>query len=222
MNLFVCGQTNSGKDTISNHLHDKYGYSKLRIARTIKQIICERHCISFDELEVLKRIDKQFRDEHHEVSEMLGNETASINRLKQLIDGSSMDYEYVDFSKSKIIVDVRTFNEAKLLFEKGYYGIFLTRRTDEYQAGHYTDKFMFTNGCIDIFFKEFNDRFIIIDNHIVKDVVKPEWELVTINTDGTPTNLLETIDLLMESSKQVSDTNILEILKTHIANPKQI
>lgn len=207
MNLFVYGQTGSGKDTISNYLRDKFGYSKMRIARTIKQVICEKYNISFDELEKLKRNNHYFRNEHHYVSKMLGNSASSMNRLHQLINGKSMDYEYVNFDKPKVICDVRIFEEAKLCLNNNYVGIFLTRRTDEYVAGHYTDKFMLTNGELDLLLREHQDKIIIIDNHKIKDVIKHEWDKITINTDGTPENLLKVVDMILATNNNNNITD---------------
>lgn len=54
-NIIIVGLTGSGKDTIADDLVYNSDYFKLRIAGTIKQIICEKHELSETELEEVKR-----------------------------------------------------------------------------------------------------------------------------------------------------------------------
>lgn len=203
-NYFVYGMSNSGKDTISNYLRDRYGYAKLRIARTIKQIICEKHDITYDELEELKRNNPEFRLEHHQVSEMLGNKKSSMCRLIQLIDGRSMDFEYVDARKPRVICDCRDFEESDMMLNSGWIGIFLTRTTGEFgDSSHYTEQFMFSNDDLKKLSKIYGfGKLIIIDNRIDKtDKSIFVNSMLKFDTNGSPEELYSSIDQIIRNDK---------------------
>lgn len=203
-NYFVYGMSNSGKDTVSNYLRDKYGYAKLRIARTIKQIICEKHDITYDELEELKRTNPKFRLEHHEVSEMLGNKKSSMRRLIQLIDGRSMDFEYVDARKPRVICDCRDFEESDMMLNSDWVGIFLTRTTGEFRdSTHYTEQFMFSNDDLKRLVKIYGfGKLIIIDNRIDKtDKSILVDDILKFDTNGSPEELYSVIDQIIRNDK---------------------
>lgn len=205
-NYFVYGMSNSGKDTISNYLRDRYGYAKLRIARTIKQIICEEHDLTYDELEKLKRTDPKFRLEHHRVSEMLGNKKASMLRLKQLVDGRSMDFEYVDGRKPRVICDCRDFEESDMMLNSGWVGIFLTRTTGEFRdSTHYTEQFMFSNDDLKRLAKIYGfGKLIIIDNRIDKSDESIFVDgILKFDTDGSPEELYSSIDQIIRNDKSI-------------------
>ena len=165
--FFVSGLTASGKDTVTNFLKEYFDYRKMRIAKTIKQIIMEKNDITFDELEELKRNNPEWREKHHEESAYLTKES-SLVRTKQIIKRTAIDYECVTNPDKQIIIcDVRCNDEAGILFENEAIGIFLSRTTDEYKnAEHFTEKNMFTNGELIGLLKEFGEtnKFIIIFN----------------------------------------------------------
>lgn len=215
-NYFVYGMSNSGKDTISNYLRDKYGYAKLRIARTIKQIICEKHDITYDELEELKRNNPTFRLEHHEVSKMLGNKKSSMRRLIQLIDGRSMDFEYVDAKKPRVICDCRDFEEADMMLDSGWVGIFLTRTTGEFRdSSHYTEQFMFGNNDLKKLSNIYGlGRLIVIDNRIDKsDESLFVDNMIKYDTNGSPEELYNTIDQIIRSDKSFNYLNLIKLIR---------
>lgn len=195
INFFVYGVSGSGKDTIANYLRDNFGYSKLRIARTIKQLICERENLSFDELENLKRTDERLRKLHNTIGNELDVYNSTKNRIEQLINGKSMDYEYVDFNKPKVICDVRSIDEAKAFLVAGYYGIFLTRTTSEkVDLQHWTEKSIFNKNFVDLLEVFNRERIYIIENsgdtiETLNSGIKPNCF-----TDGTTEQLLKIIN----------------------------
>lgn len=203
-NYFVYGMSNSGKDTVSNYLRDRYGYVKLRIARTIKQIICEEYDLTYEELEKLKRTNPKFRLEHHRVSEMLGNKKSSMHRLVQLIDGRSMDFEYVDARKPRVICDCRDFEESDMMLNSDWVGIFLTRTTGEFRdSTHYTEQFMFSNDDLKKLSNIYGlGRLIVIDNRIDKsDESIFVDNMLKYDTDGSPEELYSVIDQIIRNDK---------------------
>lgn len=176
-NIFVYGLTGSGKDTVSNYLVENYGYLKLRIADTIKRIICESKNISLEELEIQKRINPELRMLHHEVSQILDNiarfPQSSINRVKQLINGTAFDYQHLVTNNNqfnidevnKVICDCRTFGEAKEFLDAGWTGIFLSRTTNEFKhESHFTEQYMFTNGQLAEFIEKYKNQVKVIFN----------------------------------------------------------
>lgn len=193
-NFFVYGLSGSGKDTVSNYLRDNYDYVKLRIAQTIKQIICEKHNLSFIELEQLKRENPKLRQEHHDVSEMLGNKESSMIRLQQLIDGRSMDFELANPLKSRVICDCRDFEESSLMLSNGYHGIFLTRSSSEYKnTKHYTEQFMFENSDINRLIEEFGSDTMTLINNSNNEKYSSNFGYDYI-TDGSVEALADVID----------------------------
>ena len=136
-NIFVYGLTGSGKDSVSNYLVENYGYFKLRIADTIKRVICEALNISSEELEEQKRTNSELRMLHHIVSQMFDDlakkPQSSINRVEQLINGKAFDFHNFSVQHDKVlkvICDCRTISEAKKFLEAGWTGIFLSRTTE--------------------------------------------------------------------------------------------
>jgi len=177
-NIFVYGLSNSGKDTISDYLVEWHEYMKLRIADTIKRIICESKLLSFKELEEQKRKNPALRKMHNDVSKILdeiaGFEQSSLNRVKQIINGTALDYQHIKpiFIEDipKVICDCRTIAEAKLLLDAGWWGIFLTRTTSEYKdSSHFTEQNMFCNGQLKKLLNEYRYKqiYLIYNNDIL-------------------------------------------------------
>ena len=195
-NVFVYGMTGCGKDTVSNWLKDEYNYLKLRIAKTIKQVICENHNISFDELEILKRTNPEIREEHHKVSNYLSMQS-SLNRCKLLCNGKAMDYEHIPFHEymPKVICDTRTIFETEIFLKQGWTGIFLTRTTNEYKnSEHYTEQNILFNGELRKIYSKYINQIMIIENS--GNNLKLDFDFYHI-TDGTPEDLFDTINLLV-------------------------
>lgn len=146
--LFIAGLTSSGKSTLSEYISDYYDYRQLRNAGTIKQIICERHGWSPEELEIQKRANTEIRDEHHKESDYLGKKS-TLNRCQMIAERSAFEFEFCpDPEKQLVIIDVRDHEEADIYLANDFFGIFLSRTTAEYNAGHWTDNNMFMNGKI--------------------------------------------------------------------------
>ncbi len=208
--FFVYGMSGSGKDTVSNYLRDKKGFLKLRIADTIKRIICEAKNMSFEELEEQKRNNSTLRELHYVVSKILddiaGFEQSSTNRLKQLINGKAFDYQYADFNSNKIICDVRTEEEINILLKAGWVGIFLERTTQEYKNScHFTEQNIFLNGIIHVLKRNYLKQIIIIDNSSIfeKDIN------CDFDTDGTSEELIKIIDLILKKDN-VGNIDIID------------
>jgi hypothetical protein len=186
--FFMYGLSASGKDTLANHLYENYGYSKIRIAKTIKQVVCETNNMTPEILEIQKRLNQNLRYQHKEVSDYMesltSNKKHNLNRLKMLIDGTSYDYELltkkqIDNPAPKVFIDIRGFDEAHMLLKSGAIGIFLKRGGDNNtNKGHWTENGMFaTNrkGVSDMtkLFKEFGNQCYIVDNSESNEVLIP-------------------------------------------------
>lgn len=164
--LFIAGLTSSGKTTVSLHISDYYNYRQLRNAGTIKQIICEKYGWSPEELEEQKRADSKIRDEHHTQSTYLGK-NSTLNRCKLLATRKAFEFENCpDPEKQLLITDVRDHEESAIYLEHGFYGIFLSRTTGDYNAKHWTDANMFMNGKIIELSNtsDFAERMVIVMN----------------------------------------------------------
>jgi hypothetical protein len=140
-NLFVYGLSGSGKDSISNYLRDKHGYIKLRLSKTIKQIICETKGIDTDYLETMKRDNPKLRMAHWETGMQLDNLSHlntgvnhSVNRLLSFYEKTALDFELVKDLKDKpqIICDCRIGDEIEVALDKKYVGIWLMRKPNEF------------------------------------------------------------------------------------------
>lgn len=210
--FFVAGLTGSGKDTVTNYIKQYFHYNKMRIARTIKTIICEKNDVTFDELEILKREKPEFREKHHEESDYLKIE-ATLTRTKQIANRTSMDYESMKDKEEPIVVcDVRIMEEAEILFQHNSYGIFLSRTTGEYKnAAHFTEKNMFLNGDLKSLISRFGEQCIIVLNGGVYDledlktaVSEESGDPIFIEFEGDPTgeDLIDNLDFVI--------TNIIE------------
>lgn len=202
-NFFVYGLSGAGKDTIADFFVFNHGYVKLRIARTIKAIITEKHNISFSELEVLKRTNPELRKEHNILGDQMGNDydderNASLNRCKQLCDGRSMDYEFIDFKLPKVVCDVRTIQEMNVFLKAGYIGIFLTKLSDEYKGEkHITENYLFTNiGNLKKLILDYPEQIQIIDNY-GQTTIFPDFLSEIHYTDGTPEVLTQVAEQII-------------------------
>lgn len=201
--IFTYGLSGSGKDTIANYLKSK-NFIKLRIANTIKQIICESKVMTFDELEEQKRTNPSLRELHHIVSTILDNiagfEQSSLNRLKMLIDGTAFDYEFINNHEKhdKIIFDVRSEQEMIMLLNAGWIGIFLSRTSSEYKhSGHFTENDAFKNGLIEKLVENFDNQiYLVLNDDKESDDIKLSDYLTknTFITNGSKEQLLECID----------------------------
>jgi hypothetical protein len=204
-NIFVYGMSGSGKDTISNYLVENYGYMKLRIARTIKQIVCEKHNLTFDELEIQKRINPELRKAHHIVSSYLGKE-ATFNRIKQLLDNTAFDFDYMTKEDlkfiPKVICDVRQLKEAEICLQAGWTGIFLSRTTNEFKvSSHYTEQNMFLNGELERLnsSSSYKKQLKIIYNN--DDYERQIPFTTTFTTNGSVSKLEQVIDKIISNFK---------------------
>lgn len=207
--FFVCGKTGSGKDTISDYLKNYFGYYKFRLADTIKRIICEKHNISFEELEELKRTNPEFRDAHTDTGDFLGKQS-SINRIDLLINRKALDWTNLDNDNNFVICDVRDDLEASKLLDSEIIGIFLSRTTNEYvKETHWTEQNLFTNGKLVNLIKEYdNNKFVIVLNGEDKELEdKFLFDLSQISYDSDLVKLIEFEDT--ESEKSPSAVELL-------------
>ncbi len=216
VNIFLYGLSGAGKDTIANYLRDEYYYLKLRIAGTIKQYVFETYGFKTqDEFEQAKRSNKDVRLAHNNFGRQYdkegierSNREATFNRIQSLIDRTALEFEIMEGMDlyENCIVDVRTFDEARMLLEAGYMGIFLTRRNvgEVADATHKTEQGLFGNN--QILELPNSENIFIIRNHDnaasndfgwygKDDNGNPVFQ--TFDTDGTNEDLLETVDICM-------------------------
>ena len=176
-NIFIYGMSGAGKDTIANSIRNYYGYLKLRIAGTIKQYIFETYGFkSQEEFEEAKRTNPEVRKMHNIIGneidlkgKELSGQNGSLNRLDQLLNRTSLEFEihYNMNDKPLCIIDVRTIEEAKKCFDAGLYGIFLNRRSTEFaDKTHKTEQDIFLNGQLSVLFsnKNYREKSIIFLN----------------------------------------------------------
>lgn len=156
-NIFVYGMSGSGKDTIANYLRDNYNYAKLRCAGTIKQYVFETYGFNTQkEFENAKRMKPEIRVAHNifgnlydKESKKLSNELGSLNRLRNIINRESLEFEITKgIQTSNIcICDCRCIEEVEMLLDAGWYGIFLHRKTNEFKdTQHRTEQSILDNG----------------------------------------------------------------------------
>lgn len=196
-NIFIYGKSGSGKDTVTNFITDNFSYQRIRLAFTIKSIICEKYDLTFDEIEILKRKEKWLREEHHIISDYLGGEKTTLNRIKQLVDKTSMDFHLAHKSQPVVVCDVRSFNEASDLLKAGYSGIFLKRTTSEHKnSEHYTEQNIFDNGQFEQLKGLYDSKLFHVIDNFDKDLDEP----LIVNespglyqTDGSKRQLLNIV-----------------------------
>lgn len=206
-NIFIWGFSGSGKDTIANYIRDNYGYMKCRLAKTIKQVICETNDITFNKLDVEKRVKPELRSAHWEIGKLLdtiaqkqtGNDH-SLNRLNQLLSKTSIEFEVVSglTNYPLIICDGRIDNECRAFFE--YHKqhqhedgimwplvIFLAKIPEEFigDGKHKTEQNLFQNGNLEQYIAEYSDcasiHLIMNNNYSPKDeqYLKEYWGRLT-------------------------------------------
>jgi len=202
-NIFIYGLSGSGKDTISNFFRDEYYFIKLRIANTIKSIICETNNLTFNELEEQKRNKPELRQLHHTVGKILDKDNGTNNRIKQLIDGTSLEYQHFNkqnglINKPRIICDCRCKEWSEQLLNAGWIGIFLFRTGKEYKdSTSFTEQNMFLNGNINELLKIYYDQMYLIYNDDDSQSTLKLNDIKTKNsyvTDGSEKELLNIVE----------------------------
>lgn len=184
--MFTWGLSGSGKDTICNALK-KRGVLTLRIARTIKQVICEKYDITMEELDHLKRFNPAFRELHRDVQVYLETLDKSVsgedvvaegpmNRLKQLVNYTAFDYDMLPASTlmsfPRVIVDVRKIDEVRMLLKSGFHGIFLTRiPTEHVIQGHPTEVYLPLHEVMMEFESQYPYQIHLIDNRVTSEPI---------------------------------------------------
>lgn len=180
-NIFLYGMSGAGKDTIANYLMGTSGFIKLRIADTIKRIICEKYDLTFDELELLKRENPKFRKLHNIIGSLMDNideeyfdetsikKTASIIRCEQICKGTALDFQHYNKRyltlKPLVVCDCRTIEEINIFLKAGWTGVFLSRTTNEYKdINHKTENNLFVSGQINVLREKYENQIIEIHN----------------------------------------------------------
>lgn len=178
-NIFVYGMSGSGKDTVANYLRDNYGYAKLRCAGTIKQYVFETYGFNTqEEFENAKRMKPEIRLAHNifgnlydKESKNLSNELGSLNRLRNIINRVSLEFEMTSEMKTAniCICDCRCIEEVEMLLDAGWYGVFLHRKTNEFKdTQHRTEQSIIDNGKLDEIISE-NQKYEKQIFHIMND-----------------------------------------------------
>lgn len=186
LNVFFCGLSGSGKDTLANYFRDTHGYLKFRLAGTIKQIITEKGHFSFSQIDELKRTNENIRKDHWIVGDWMGADgNAVMQRIKNICDRDSVEFDMLptDLRGNPIcICDVRRDFEIRMLLERGFVGVFLTRTTEELKENqHSTEINMFKNGLVKNAVEKFPGQCVLVYNNgeAKEDVLK----LVSENKD---------------------------------------
>lgn len=232
-NIFICGLSGSGKDTTLKHIlaiHPEY--LKIRCAETIKRMVTEVNNISFDELEVQKRIEPKLRSQHNEFDNMMRpftgkpEQISSANRYKMIVNRTSMDFTnpVLDANKEQLLTnpicvfDGRDSEACNTFIKSGFIGIFLTRSNSEFRNRHHeTEADNISNGTIEELCKlGFAENIIIIDNDDVKrddiyelDIKYPELLIYNIGRIDS-----RIFDIAMKSILTRFFENVEENIKT--------
>lgn len=170
LNVFFCGLSGSGKDTLANYFRDTHGYLKFRLAGTIKQIITEKGHFSFSQIDELKRTNENIRKDHWIVGDWMGADgNAVMQRIKNICDRDSVEFDMLpaDLRGNPIcICDVRRDFEIRMLLERGFVGVFLTRTTEELKENqHSTEINMFKNGLVKNAVEKFPGQCLLVYNN---------------------------------------------------------
>lgn len=172
-NLFFYGQSGSGKDTLANYFREKHHYLKFRCAGTIKQVLSEKNGLTASMLEIEKRRNEKLRKAHWKFGdEYNGKRHASVmQRLQNILSRDSIEFDIMpDFLQHYplIISDTRLEIEIDYLLKAGFIGIFLTRKTGEFQDGkHSTENDLIENGTVARLSKRYPNQCLIVCNDIV-------------------------------------------------------
>lgn len=198
MKIALYGESGAGKDTTANYLHDEYGFNRLRLAYTIKAAVTESEGISFEELEIRKRTEPRLRDAHHEFSNKLGNQKATLNRIKLIANKQSMDFQLLDRPDAPMcIIDCRSIEEIDACIENGFTIVLLTKRNKtEYKANHYTEVNLLDNSDVLRRLVE-SGKVHVIDNNFDK-LTEPAIDTANYYpTDGSVDVLEQAIDVII-------------------------
>lgn len=211
-NVILFGLSGSGKDTIANNLEHDLDYFKIRIAGTIKQIIQEKYSLSETELEEVKRVNSEVREEHHTIGNYLDSFDGTTNRVNMIISGKLLEFKYKHQHQQVVVCDGRGLErEVKLFLENpDWVCIFLSRTN--YDSEHRNENHWTEHGSIHKsldFIKENDlyDKSIIIINDKEKTVLSEDYNTIAekclgyfnISEESTENNLLATIRLCVEN-----------------------
>lgn len=217
-NLFVYGQSGSGKDTLSNYFRDKHNYLKFRCAGTIKQVLSEMNDLTAKELEEKKRNDEELRKAHWKFGDWYnrGNDHLSVlTRLKNILNHESIEFDSIPQlirNNPVIISDVRIEKEMRYLLSHDCVGIFLTRKTKEFKKNlHATEHDLFSEGIIQKITNEYPGQCIIVFN----DIVSEDEEKELLEEVNNYPNALRVILATNADANQLINSfhhNLLEIM----------
>lgn len=148
-NIFIEGCSGSGKDTLANFFESR-DYKKIRIADTIKRIICEMKNLTFEELEEQKRINPELRLLHNFWGKILDSDNGTNNRISQIINGTALDL--CRNNSPLCVCDCRGYDNVMQFLNVGFIGIFLSRNINEYgNPDHWTESTIIkTNSLLQI------------------------------------------------------------------------
>lgn len=233
-NIFICGLSGSGKDTLVSEFCKRMPFVKIRLAETLKRMITEVNGISFDELENLKRVTPKLRSQHNEFDVMLRPFTdnpdliSSASRYDLIINRKSMDFtnpviDGIDESLMNnpiIIIDGRDSLGTRKFIEAGYVGIFLTRTNHDTQfrnTSHETEADNISNGTVEYLCAQgFADNIYIVNNdsfirNDISDLKEKYPELYVKNTGRIDSeNYIREANILIDNiilyySKQIEN-----------------
>ena len=166
-NIFIEGCSGSGKDTLANYFREYHGYFKIRISDTIKRIICEKENLTFDELEVQKRLNPELRLKHNEVGKYLDESNGTFNRINQIINRTALDFQHEkNINDLKVCVcDARGYDNAEQLLKAGFLGFFLMRDPKEFgNPNNWTERTLSRDKRIVELAEKYHKQMVIIFN----------------------------------------------------------
>lgn len=229
-NIFIEGCSGSGKDTLANYFKNIHGYFKIRIADTIKRIICETENLTLDELEVQKRNNPELRLLHNEVGKYLDSKNGTVNRINQIINRVALDFQHIQNPESlKVCVcDARGYDNSEQLLKAGFLGFFLMRDPREFgNPENWTEKTLVRDKKIIELAEKYHKQMVVIFNldrkisldeldSYRKNFIKEDKEFIPALVNVNGNKFIEDFNTILKSSAfkhQVIDKYDNEIKK---------
>lgn len=213
-NIFIEGCSGSGKDTLANYFRDIHGYFKIRIADTIKRIICETENLTLNELEAQKRNNHELRLLHNEVGKYLDSKNGTVNRINQIINRVALDFQHIQNPESlKVCVcDARGYDNSEQLLKAGFLGFLLMRDPREFgNPEHWTEKTFARDKRIIELAEKYHKQMVVIFNldrkisldeldSYRKNFIKEDKEFIPALVNVNGNKFIEDFNTILKSS----------------------
>ncbi len=159
--FFIYGLSGAGKDTIANHLRDKYKFAKYRLATPIKSAIESITGYDTETLEKVKRTEPEIRKMHWKAGDVLSNYGSngaenvvpySVKRIENLLNKATIDFDMLEksaYPNNIVFCDVRIDAEIEKCIELGITPIFINYEPIEFgDKKQKTEQDFFRNGKV--------------------------------------------------------------------------